>query len=310
MRVAIMGASGQGCFFGGWLAKAGNEVTFIARGANLEALRENGVRVKLDTLGDFTVRVKASDDTAEVGPVDLVVLSVKYYDLDEAARRTIPLVGDDAVVVPVVNGIDVAERVGAIFGVEHALGGVSWVNTRLESPGVVAHGSVAKLIFGEPGGGFSPRTRHLESAFREALIDAEASPDIGTVTWGKFAANCALSGVMALTRLPAGPLRDSPEAWAFLGGALDEAEAVARARGVRLPTGHAEDVLRTVQGYAPWAKVAMLQDLEAGRRLELDALTGALTALARRSGVPTPINDAIYAGLKPYADGAPKTTNP
>ncbi len=308
MRVAIMGAGGQGCFFGACLANAGNDVTFIARKASLEALRAKGVMVKSNTLGDFTTRVKASDDPAEVGPVDLIMLSVKYYDLEEAASHMIPLIGSDAAVVPVVNGVDVAERVGGIVGGGHVLGGLSWVNTRLESPGVVSHGGLVKLVFGELGGGYSPRTRRLETVFRGARIDAELSADVKTAIWEKFVANGALSGIMTLTRLPAGPLRDSPEVWALLRRALEEATAVAQAYGVKLPPGYIDGTLESFTGYAPWAKAAMLQDIEAGRRLELDALTGAVVRLGRERGVPTPLNDIVYAALRPYREGAPRVS--
>jgi len=310
MKIAIMGAGSQGCFYGACLAKSGNDVTFIARGANLKALQTNGVTLRSTTPGNVTLPVKATNDPHDAVNVDLVMLCVKYYDLEEASRQMAPMIGENTLVIPVVNGIDVAEKVGQQIGVGHVLGGVSWVSTTLESPGVVNHGGNTRLIFGELSGGESERANSLAEILREAGIQAEISPDIKMAIWDKFCFNAPANGAMALVRLPVGLLRKSPEAWAMVRRALVEADEVAKACGVRLPADHIDTPLKFSSGAAPWVKSSMLQDLEAGRRLELEALTGAIVRLGREKGVPTPVNETIYAALKPYENGAPVLPSP
>ena len=305
MKVAIMGAGGQGCFFGACLANAGNDVTFIARGATLEALKKNGVTLKSKKLGNMSPSIKATSNPSEVGPVDLILLSVKYYDLATASEQLKPMIGEDTIILPILNGVDVAQKVGDIVGSSHMLGGVSWVNTAIEAPGVVNHGGLARIVFGEPNGGSSERVRRLDAVLRGAGLDSEPSEDVKREIWGKFVINGPGSCVMALTRLPAGPLRETPETWSLIKRAIMEADLVARGYGVVLPEDHVDKFLEAFMGYAPWAKSAILQDLEAGRRLELEALVGSVVRLGRECGVPSPINDTIYAALKPYEWGKP-----
>jgi 2-dehydropantoate 2-reductase len=214
------------------------------------------------------------------------------------------MIGEETMILPIINGVDVAEKVRAIVGLKHLIGGVSWVNTVVESPGVVNHGGYARLIFGELEGGEADRVKRLESTLRVARIEADLSRDVRRDIWEKFVINGAGSPVMALTRLPAGPLRDNPETKALLRRAIEESVAVAAAYGHTYPVGFVDGVLKMFEGYAPWAKSAILQDLEAGRRLELGALVGAVVRLGREKGIPTPLNDIIYAVLKPYENGA------
>jgi len=305
MKIAVMGAGGQGCFFGACLAKAGNDVTFIARGTALEALGRNGVFLKSKDLGNIAIPVKATDTPYEVGPVELVLLCVKYYDLDAASEQIKPMIDDDTLVLPILNGVDVAEKVGKIIGEEHLLGGVSWVSTTVEAPGVVSHGGLLRLIFGELGGGLSKRVERLDTVLRGAGIESEKSEDILKAIWEKFCFNAPFNGAMALVKLPIGLLRESPEAWAMVRKALVEADEVAKAYGVRLPPEHIDTPLKTSMSAVPWVKSSMLQDLEAGRRLELEALTGSVVRLGRLRGVSTPVNETIYAALKPYELGRP-----
>lgn len=305
MKIAVMGAGGQGCFFGACLAKAGNDVTFIARGVTLEALRKNGVTLKSKKLGNIAPPVKATSNPSEVGPVEFVLLSVKYYDLNEASEQIKPMIDNNTIVLPILNGVDVAEKVGNIIGSDHVLGGVSWANTAVEAPGIVSHGGYARLIFGELGGGVSERVRRLDAVLKGAGIESEPSPDIKRAIWEKFVNNGTGSCVMALTRLPAGPLRECPESWSLMRRAIVEADMVAKGVGINLPVDHIDKTLEAFKGFAPWAKSSLLQDLEAGRRLELEALAGSVVRLGRDCGVPTPINDTVYAALKPYENGRP-----
>jgi 2-dehydropantoate 2-reductase len=304
MKIAVVGSGGQGIFFGTLLANSGNDVTFIARGKTLEALKTRGVELKSKTLGKIKLPAEATDNPGEVGPVDLIMLCVKYYDVKAASEQMKPMISEDTMILPVINWIDVAEKVGKIVGLEHLICGVSWVNTAVESPGVVNHGGVARLIFGELEGGESSRVKRLESTLKDARITAELSRDIGKEKWEKFTINSAISSVMALTRLPTGPLRGNPETQALLRRAIEESVAVAEAYGHFYPEGFVDGVLKMFENYAPWSKAALLQDLEAGRRLELGALTRALVRLGREKGVPIPLSDVVYAVLKPYEDGA------
>jgi 2-dehydropantoate 2-reductase len=303
MKVAVMGAGGQGCFYGACLANAGNDVTFIARGVTLDALKKKGITLKSKKLGNIAIPVKATNNLSEIGTVELVLLCVKYYDLEAASEQIKPIIGDNTMVLPILNGVDVAEKVGQLIGDGHMLGGVSWVNTAVESPGVVSHGGYARLIFGELNGGLSERVERLDTVFRGAGIESELSHKVKSAIWEKFVFNGPGSCVMALTRLPAGPLRECPEAWGLMRRAMMEADEVAKGFGVVLPSDHVDRTLEAFKGYAPWAKPAILQDLEAGRRLELEALAGSVVRLGRGCGVPTPINDTIYAALKPYECG-------
>jgi 2-dehydropantoate 2-reductase len=305
MKIAVMGAGGQGCFFGACLSKAGNDVTFIARGATLEALKKRGVVLNSRKLGNIKMPVKATSSPTEVGKVELVLLCVKNYDLDAASMQIKPLLDEHTVVLPILNGVDVAEKVGQVIGPGHLLGGVSWVDTIVEAPGVVSHSGFSQLIFGELGGGLSERVERIDAVLRGAGIESEKSEDILKAIWEKFCFNAPANGAMALVRLPVGLLRESPEAWAMVRRALVEADEVAKACGVCLPPEHIDTPLKAFMSAAPWVKSSMLQDLEAGRRLELEALTGSVVRLGRLRGVSTPINETIYAALKPYEHGRP-----
>ena len=305
MRIAVMGTGGLGGFFAGVLARAGYDVFCIARGEHLLAIREHGLTVRSPRAGDFTVRVEATDDPRDTGPVDLVLFCVKTYDLEPAARLVRPLVDAQTVVIPVQNGLDAAEQLGAILGREHVLGGVSYVGGSIEAPGVVREGGAGALLFGEPAGGTSPRVERLLEVFQQAGLPAELRSDIGLAVWQKFLMICAVSGLAALTRLPFGPIRDCPETAALLRGLLDETEAVARAQRVPLPIDAVESALTAIRAVEPSRRSSMYTDLMAGRRLELEALNGALVRLGRDRGIPTPLNFAIYAALQPYVDGPP-----
>lgn len=306
MRFAVMGTGGIGGYFGAVLARAGHDVTLIARGEHLGALRKHGLSLQSPLVGDFTVRTPATDRCDEPGTVDVVLMCVKTYDLEAAALQARPLVGPDTILLPIQNGVDAADRLGRIIDDERVIGGLTYVNAHRVAPGAIRHTTGERLVFGERAGGASDRTRALREVFKHAGITAEVHPDIQLALWEKFAAACGAGALPALTRLPLGPVLACPETRQLLRDAVAEAVAVGRARGVGLPEDYAERMLELFGGYPPSARSSMLEDVEAGRKLELEALTGTVVRFGRESGVSTPANTAIYAALKPHVDGTPE----
>ncbi len=308
MRVAVIGTGGTGGYFGGVLARAGEEVVFVARGAHLDAIRSRGLTVKSRLAGEFTVPARTADDLREIGPVDLILFCVKAYDTAEAAERLRPLVGPNTLILSVQNGIDNEERIVRIVGKTHVLGATAQVSSVIESPGVIAQtAGPGKIIFGELDGPPSPRTEQLLGTFRRAGIAAEVRADVRVALWEKFILICGVSGITALTRLPIGTILADPETSALLRGTMAEVEAVAHAEEVAVSRGYADQAHGFMAHVEPWMRGSLYYDLTAGRRLELETLNGTVVRLGRRHGVPTPLNFAIYAALKPYADGPPAT---
>jgi 2-dehydropantoate 2-reductase len=307
MRIAVMGAGGMGGYFGALLARAGEEVTLIARGAHLEAIRTSGLTLKSRLAGDFTLRVKATDDPGEVGPVELVLFCVKAYDTATAAEQIHPMVGPDTMVLSIQNGIDNEEQIGRVVGSEPVIGGVGYASSKIEAPGVIAHltSGPRQIVFGELAGETSPRTERLQRTLQSAGISAEVRPDIHIPLWEKFLFVCAVNGVTALTRLPMGPIVACPETCLLLRGTMEEVEAVARESGIMLPENCVDKAFALSIRVESSLRGSMYYDLAAGRRMELEALNGTTVGLGREHGIPTPLNFAIYATLKPFADGAP-----
>jgi 2-dehydropantoate 2-reductase len=301
-----MGSGGLGGFYGGLLARAGEDVSFIARGAHLDAIRARGLAVKSQMVGDFVVSATATDDPGAIGPVDLVIVGVKTYDLDKAAEQMRPLVGPHTVVLPLQNGIDATDRIARAVGAESVLVGVAYVASFVEAPGVIKHTALNRIVVGEPDSRPSKRVvERIASVLRNAGIACETPANIRIPLWEKFVLLTGTGGVMAVTRLPAGPLRESAEASALFRGAMEEGCAVGRAAGVALPDTVVERHWQMVLGLPPGAHGSMLQDLKSGRRLELESLNGAVVRFGRALEVPTPLNFAIYAALKAYAGGPP-----
>lgn len=306
MRIAVMGTGGTGGYFGGLLARAGEDVTFIARGAHLAALRDRGLAVTSRLAGDFTLPVRATDDPAGVGPVDLVLFCVKGYDTGSAAELIRPLIGPKTVVLPVQNGLDNAERIAAVVGREHVIGGVALITSAVEAPGVIAQAAGSgKILLGELPEGTGARTEAIARTFQNAGIAAEQRSDIRIALWDKFIFICAFSGVTALTRLPIGTILASSECSDLLRGVMEEAAAVGHATGVALPDDSVERGFALAGGFEPWARGSLYHDLAAGRRLELETLNGTVVRLGREHGVSTPLNFVVYAALQPYAEGTP-----
>ncbi len=306
MRIAVMGTGGTGGFFGGLLAKAGEEVTFVARGAHLEAIRAKGLTVKSVLAGNFTIPAKATDDPREIGPVDLVLFCVKAYDNALAAEQIRPLIGAETIVLSVQNGVDNEEQIGSAIGREHVVGCVSYISSTIESPGVISQtAGPGRIVLGEMEGGVSPRTERIQKTLKNAGIAAEVHPDIQVALWQKFITICGANGVTALTRLPMGLILACEEARQLLKGTMEEVEAVARAKGARVPQGIVEQSMAFFSSLEPSMRGSMYYDLAADRRLELDILNGAVFRLGQEHGIATPFNFVIYAALKPYMNGRP-----
>ena len=300
MKIAIMGTGGVGGYYGGLLAQHGNDVTFIARSAHLKAIRENGLQVK-SVHGDFLVNpAQATDSPSEISPVDLVIFCTKAYALKDAAHQTKPLVGPDTTVLPLLNGIDAAERIGAVVGMEHMLGGTTQISSAIEGPGVVKQVSqFRRIVFGELDGAISERVTTIETALKETGVTVEASTNIHKALWTKLVFISAASGLGSLTRLPMGEYRSVPETRALITSLMQEVKAVARAQGVELDEDVVQKSLDFIDNAAPTIRASMQLDVAAGRRSELDAMIGVIGQKGRASGVPTPVADMIYASLLP-----------
>ena len=304
LKTAVMGAGAVGGYFGARLAAAGSDVTFIARGAHLQAIRENGLRVE-SPLGDVTIDpAKATDDPAEVGPVDIVLLMVKLYDVEAAAKQIVPMLGADTGVVALQNGVEAPDILAKAIGAQHAMGGSIYIPAKISEPGVIVHGGgFAKVVFGELDGSTSDRAQALQRAFRAADVEAEISTDVEASLWTKFVMLSAVSATNAITRGPTGPVLQDPDMRAMFIAAMRETEAVARARGVNLEADIVAEQIKLAEAFPPDVKASLLQDLEAGKRLEVAYLSGTISRMGAESGVPTPVHSTIYAALKPFADG-------
>jgi 2-dehydropantoate 2-reductase len=306
MRIAIMGAGGIGGYYGGLLARASNDVTFIARGAHLAAVQRGGLRVE-SVHGDFQIHpAQATADPAAVGPVDLVLVSVKTYDLEAAAQAARPLVGPETVVLPLLNGLDAAERLAAELGEEPVLAGLTHISSAIAGPGLVRQISpLRRITFGERSGEITPRTERIRDVLDHSGIEAVLTPAIDVALWEKFIFIASISGVCCLSRQPVGVVVAMPELRGLYEDALREVEAVSRTRGVSLVPDIVERTLQMTEGFAPQTKPSLLVSLEAGQRLELEAMIGTVVRYGRAAGVPTPIHRVAYAALKPSAEGAP-----
>jgi 2-dehydropantoate 2-reductase len=305
MKIAIMGSGGVGGYFGARLAAAGSDVTFIARGAHLEAIRSEGLRVQ-SSFGDVHVNpATGTDDPAEVGPVDVVLFATKLYDTESAGELCKPFIGADTAVISLLNGVDSEEQLSSILGAEHVVGGVARISAGIAAPGVIQHHSnFASIEFGELDGRRSDRLQQFLSIAKEAQISAQLRDDIVAAIWEKFIMLASFSAITTLTRLPAGPIRENPETWELLKAAARETGAVARARGVQLPENAVDDIVQMIHRLPDTMKSSMLMDLERGNRLELEWLSGAVCRLGREAGIETPVHRVALAALMPFANGA------
>ena len=304
MKIAVIGAGGVGGAFGAALAKAGADVTFVARGAHLAAMRQNGLKIEGGRGETHIVPTQATDDPASIGPVDFVLFCVKLWDVESAGEHIRPLVGPNTAVIPLQNGIDAAERLIPILGVKAVMGGVAQISATMTAPGTIRQtGTFMRLVFGELTGGRSPRGDAFLALCKQAGFDATHSPAIQTDLWMKYILLATNSALTAATRLPFGKLRDDPDIAPLFEAGFAEVAAVGRARGVAIPD---DAVAKMVQGtkVMPADMMAsMAHDLIRGGRIELPWLSGKVVAMGRALGVPTPVHNVLHAVLKPYTMG-------
>ena len=306
MRIAVMGAGALGGYFGGRLAAAGHDVTLIARGAHLAAIRENGLQI-LSPNGDLHLRdIAATDDPGAVGPVDGILFFVKNYDVIDAARAIKPMLGPGTWVATFQNGITAPYVVAEEIGRERVLGGVAKIPAQVDAPGVIRHTDRLDILeFGELENRQSDRVEALHKALTEAGVTPQISANIEAALWGKFVLLSATSAITCLTRLNFGQILSTERSANLLRGAMAETAALARAVLPDFPEGAVDAAFRIVSNMDGRVRSSMMSDLMAGRRLELDWISGEIVRQGKEHGIPTPIHEIAVAALWPYRNGAP-----
>ena len=299
MRIAIFGTGGVGGYFGGRLAQAGEDVTFIARGEHLRAIRAGGLKVESRT-GDFVVfPAQATDEVREVGEVDLVVLGVKAWQVPEAAREMKPLVGPSTTVLPLQNGVDAAAQLVSELGAENVIGGLCRIVSYVVGPGHIRHaGFKPSVIIGELDNRRTDRVARIEEVFKRAGVEITVAADIQVELWTKFLFIASFSGVGAVADAPAGVIRSDPKWRAQMISAMEEIQALAQARGIKLPDDTINTVMAGVDALPEDATSSMQRDIAAGKPSELESQNGAVVRLARESGIDVPTHTLIYQTLR------------
>jgi 2-dehydropantoate 2-reductase len=300
MRIAVVGAGSVGGYYGGRLAQAGEDVAFIARGEHLKAMLATGLRVT-SLQGDFTIHpVQATDDPRWVGPVDMVLLGVKAWQVPEVAPTLTPLIGGQTGVIYLGNGVEAPAQLAHALGPGAVLGGLTRISATIAAPGYINHlGIEPSIAFGELDGHPSVRADALRQAFERAKVKVSVPADIQAAMWEKFIFIAAISGVGAITRVPAGVFRQVPESRQMLEAAIAEVIAVARAREINLREDMAARTLGIIDALAPTVTASMQRDIMEGRPSELGAQNGAVVRMGLEAGVPTPVHAFIYASLLP-----------
>ena len=301
----MMGSGGVGGFFGGRLAKSGCDVTFIARGAHLEAMREQGLTIESPAQGDIHVpKVRATDDPASVGPVDLVILSVKLWDTESAARAIAPMVGPSTGVLSLQNGVIKDDILRRVFPAPQVMGGVAYVATHVARPGVINQvGTMQRIVVGEYDGSVSDRARKLHEALVASGVAAELSSDVRRAIWEKYVFLVALSGATATTRMTLGPIRSNARTRAFFLDLMREVVAVGRAHGVALPEDFADQRMAFGDSLPADMTSSMHHDLQRGNPLEVEWLSGGVVQLGAAKGISTPVNRGVWDALELHARG-------
>lgn len=306
MRVAVIGSGGLGGCFGALLARGGTDVSFIARGAHLEAMRRDGLRVEGGPDPFHLTRVRATDDPREIGAVDLVMVCVKLWDTEAALRQVRPLVGPDTALVSFQNGVLKDSYLRAAYDGSQLIGGVAYVAATVSEPGVISRtGPLQRLVVGEFDGRRSARVEAFHAAALAGGIDAEVSDDIRHAIWEKFVFLVGLSATTTTMRLSIGPIRENPQSRALLLDLMREVVAVGRAHGVPLPEDYAEQRLEFADGVSAEMTSSMHHDLQRGNRLEVRWLSGGVVELGKEIGIETPLNRAVADILAVHADGRP-----
>ena len=301
MRTAVFGAGAVGGYFGGRLAQAGEDVALVARGEHLKAIRKNGLRVK-SIEGDFTVDpIQATDDPAEIGEVDAVLVAVKAWQVPDAALAMRPMVGPETSVVPLENGVEAPSQLASALGEQHVLGGLCKIISTLSEPGTISHTGISPIIaFGELDGHLSARAEKLRQAFDRAHgVRASIPPDIRVAMWEKFLFIASFSGMGAVTRAPVGVLRTLPETRQMLERAMREIVLLAQARDIDLSMEAVSETMAFVDDLPPEGTASMQRDVIAGRPSELESQNGAVVRFGQATGVDTPLHSFIYRSLLP-----------
>jgi 2-dehydropantoate 2-reductase len=304
MRIAVMAAGAVGGYFGARMADAGHEVHFIARGAHLDAIRKDGLKIE-SPLGNLHLKdAKVTDNPAEVGPVDIVLFAVKLWDTEKAAEQAKPLIGPDTRLITLQNGVDSVERIAPILGDDHVVGGIAFIATVIAAPGVISHTSqFASMHFGRIDGKPDARLTAFADAAKAASVDIKISDNINRDRWQKFIFLVGLSAITSATRSSAGPILDDPQTRAFYRQLMSETLAVGRAQGVPLSDDFIDDRMKFSDNLPKTVKASMCHDLERGNRIELDWLSGKVVKLGRETGVPVPANETVYTLLKLHRMG-------
>ena len=313
MRIAMMGSGGVGGYYGGRMAAAGHDVTFIARGAHLQAMQEHGLSIESRDLADALIRpVRATGSPAEVGVVDCVIVGVKLWDSEATGHAILPMVGPDTMMLSLQNGFEGDDVLASIIGAEKLIGGVAFIAASIGRPGVINHiGTMQRAVIGEHtanGGGSSPRVEALQAAMLDGGITAEISDDIDRTIWEKFVFLAGLSATTTLMRTTIGPIREDADSRRFLFDVISEAVAVGRSKGINLPEDYADDRMKFVDGLPIDMTSSMHHDFERGNPLELAWLAGAVARHGEALSIPTPVNRTVFAALKSRAAPGPSTT--
>ncbi len=301
MKIAIMGTGGTGGYFGGLLARAGHDVTFVARGAHLAAIRDRGLRVESVNHGTFTVNGRALDDTSQAGEQELVLFAVKMYQNAAAIEKVRPMMGDGSMVLTLQNGIDNYEQLAAAFGDARVIIGSCYMEGRVVEPGVVSQGGPGAASFGEIQPGVSDRCRRLLQVFQEADWNVTLEENMMAMLWKKFSYIAGSAAVCSATNSVYEEMRNVPETRALIQGAIEEALAVGRARGAPIADDSLDWAMDSLDRFPPQGRSSLAKDFLEGRQVELEGMNGTVSRMGREAGVPTPINDALYAILKPWA---------
>jgi 2-dehydropantoate 2-reductase len=298
MKIGVIGVGGVGGYFGGLLARTGLDIHFQARGKHLRALQEEGLQV-LSSEGGFHVRIHATAEAHEIGPVDLVLFCVKSFDTADAVRQMESLVDDSTVILSLQNGIDNLEKLIEHYGPERIMGGTAYIESSLAAPGVIAHtGTMGRIVFGELDGSISGRAEKVRQLFDQAGIDCELSENIERVLWEKFLFICGVHGVSTLCRAPLGLVLSCPETRELLLGVMREVEQLAQRKGIALSESAINNAMELIGSYKKQFKCSMLRDLEWRRPMEIEALNGMVVRLGQEIGIGTPFNQTIYACIK------------
>jgi len=306
MKIAIFGSGGVGGYFGGKLAAAGEDVTFLARGAHLTAMQTEGLHIA-SPLGDVHLpKVQATDRPEAIGPVDVVLFTVKLYDVEASAATLAPMIGPNTVVVTLQNGVDAMDMVAKHVGADHVAGGAAYIVVVIDKPGHLRHTTAQQLVFGERDGRRSDRLVAFEQAGIRAGFQAQCSTDVEAALWTKFVRLATWSGMTSVTRSPMGTVRDTPATYDMMMAAIEEVISVGKAKGVKFPADLMDGTLNLIKNFPASSKSSMLEDLERGRRLELPWLSGAVVRIGKEVGVPTPIHQFITTVLTPFVGGQPK----